>query len=708
MLALLPLVFSAGITRDSFGVPHIRATSWAQAFEMAGYAVAEDRLWQMENSRRLATGTMAEVFGPDFVASDKDVLRVAYTQSELTAQVRKLPERIQTAVSAYAAGINRFIREGRLPKEYAESGFQPRPWKPEDSAAIAVRMLQTFGRGGAGEIRNMALYGYLQTQPALKGHESDVLNDLAWFNDSRATTTIADEDVKSRVNFSSPTPSVTASHLAMLPKASLIELLPGIRVAMREESTRVAASVSAPYKSGSYCIVAAPKRSSKGVPLLLSGPQMGFRQPSIVHEMSLDAPGVKAVGMDIPGVPGIIVGHTDFMAWGLTTGVADTEDIYFTSKKGDGYELAGQVKPILTVPFEIKVKGGETVKLEQARTEWGPVVLALRSGTIFIRRSSFWKRELESFDAFFGLYQAKSVKDIVASTDKATLNFNFFFATTKGDIGHRYVGNVPLRSSEVDPRFPTPADPKFDWKGYIPKDKLPQVINPKSGLLVNWNNKPVSWWPNFDTPVWGRIFRNSVLLERLTKPKLNTSDLENAISNAARTDYNFRSFQRLLASCGYSAFDGKLIDGSGEAAFYLRFFDVLRSEIFSSSIGSLISPDNFKQAIQPSLMLNALEGKTRFNFLGSRTKEEVIKAALDKVRQEFAKKDTPLYKAGRIAVQGEEPILYSDRGTYIQVIELFKVPKGRNVLPPGIAESGPHRTDQASLARNWRFKPMHY
>ncbi|MEQ1936599.1 MAG: hypothetical protein ABL962_22330, partial [Fimbriimonadaceae bacterium] len=155
-------------------------------------------------------------------------------------------------------------------------------------------------------------------------------------------------------------------------------------------------------------------------------------------------------------------------------------------------------------------------------------------------------------------------------------------------------------------------------------------------------------------------------------------------------------------------FNGKIVDDSSGAQFYLAFFDALRVELFASSIGSLISPDNFKQALQPSLILNALEGRTKFNFLGTRTRKEVVATAIKKVRDDWRNKELAKFRAGRIAVEGEEPIIHSDRGTYIQLVELLKQPRGRNVLPPGIAESGPHRTDQAHLARNWRYKPMRF
>lgn len=712
MFPSLMLLAAAGITRDDYGVPHIQASTWAEGFELAGYAVAQDRMWQMENSRRLSRGRLSEVFGKSFEASDRDVLRSAYTDEELQIQVDKLPAKVREAFEAYARGVNKFIGEGKLPEEYAKNGFKPEPWTPIDTAAISVRFLQTFGRGGAGEIRNMALYGYMQGQKSLKGKELDVLDDFAWQNDHRARTTVMPSDdpqARTHPNFPAPTRKETEKHLALLPKANLLELLPGIRVAERQESTRVAELLNTPYKSGSYCIVVGPSRSATGKAMLLSGPQMGFRNPSIAHEMSIDAPGIRAVGMDVPGIPGILIGHTDYMAWGLTTGVADTEDIMFAKQEGYGYRYGNETRPLETVSLSFKTKEGVTTTVNQLRTDFGPVALKLGSGTFFARKSSFWKRELESFSSVYDLYSAKGVDGIKSAIDKATLNFNFFYATVDGNIGYHYAGNVPLRSPGLDPRFPTPLTPETDWKGYLPKSQMPGVDNPKSGLLFNWNNKPVSWWPNWDTPVWGRIFRNEILAQQLTKPKLTVADVELAPWQIARTDYNWWAFRQILAESGdpwLTSFDGRLLEGSIGAGFYLTFFDTLREEIFTPHIGSLISPDNFRQAVQPSVMLNALEGKTKFNYLAGRSRAEVIKAALDKTLQKRGADPAKWrYSAGRMNIS-EPSIPYSDRGTYIQIVEMLRTPSGRNVLPPGVAESGPHSQDQAPLSRAWTYKPM--
>lgn len=699
---MLGLIFASltlrpPVDRDAYGVPHIVANSWGEAFYHAGFATAEDRMWQMENSRRLARGKMAEAFGPDFAASDREILRVGYTDQELREQVSKLPASIREAFEQYSAGVNAYLAIGKLPEGYAKNDLKAEPWTPLDSAAIAVRLFQQFGRGGAGEIRNMALFGYLGAQPALKGHELDVLEDFAWFNEPSSPTTIAPEDdplAKHPPRFWLPDRAATLSHLAKLPKLSLFDLLPGIRLSEREESNRVAERVAAPYKMGSYCIAVAASKSASGKALLLSGPQMGFQNPSIVHEMSMRAPGLAVVGMDVPGVPGVVIGHTEKLAWGLTSGVADTDDVF----------ISGAVGPIESIKRTLKIKGKPDEEIEQRRTKLGPIVLAPKSApVVFSRKSAAWGKELASLGALYGLYSAKNVDEADQAGKLATANFNIFVADVEGNIAYRYAGLVPMRAQGVDPRFPAPED--LDWKGVIPVDQMPHAKNPKKGFFVNWNNKPVAWFPNGDTPVWGRIFRNQVLLDNLKRLKLSTDDLEMAIWTAARTDYNYASLARILrgVSPELDAFDGRRLDGSFAAHAYTVFFDVVREELFTPTIGGLMTPDNFKQAVQPSILLNALEGRTRFSYLGKRTGAQVLKSAWEKTAAKLKQGDR--YSAPSIrAVQS--PIPYSDRGTYIQIVELFSTPSGRNVLPPGVAESGEHSQDQVPLSRAWVYKPM--
>jgi penicillin amidase len=736
LLALAIPRSSDYIARDSYGVPHIKAPSWAAAFQAAGYAIAEDRLWQLENSRRIARGRMAEVFGQPMAASDREVLATFYTEDELKTQVDKLSPQMKEAWEFYAAGINEYIAEakkaGKLPKGYSENGFEPAPWTPLDSAAIAIRMGHMFGRGGAGEIRNLALISYLKGQP-VKDKTLDVIDDFAWQNDPASIPTVVPaEDPLARAHptFTAPKRAETQTQLDEMPPTNLLELLPGLRLASLEESTRVAESVNAPFKTGSYAVVVGKSRSRTGWPLLLSAPQMGFTTPSIVHEMSIEAPGISTVGMDVPGIPGILIGHTNDLAWGLTSGVADTDDIFVTPMADqDEYKVGNEKLKIKRVVQTLPIKGQDPTTVTQLRTVFGPVVVTSTAGkAYFSRRSAFAGRELESFDAMQRLWQAKSAADVQNAVEPITLNFNLFFATKLGDIGYFYCGLIPMRAPGVDPRFPTPADPKFGWKGIVPKSQMPRLINPKSGLIANWNNKPAAWWPNFDTPAWGRIFRNEVLLDSIGEGLLGTEDLEMAAWRIARRDESTRYFlplfKKVLPALDLKgseadarryllAYEGLNLEGSQGATIFRATMDALREEVFMGSTGNFLSPDLFRLAAQPTVMLNALEKRTRYDYLAGRSREQVIDAAFKKAVQRLVAQRGPDpatwgLNVGGIAIPEQAPIPYSNRGTYIQIVELRSEPRGRNVLPPGVSEDGPHARDQAPLARSWQYKPMRW
>ena len=733
-LVLTLLVQANPIERDAYGVPHIVAKSLEEAFYNAGFAVAEDRLWQMENSRRLARGKMAEVFGKSMVDSDKETVRMGYTDAELQAQLDKMSPKLRTAYREYVRGVNAYIddatRKDELPKGYAENDFRPEPWTELDSAAITVRLFQLFGRGGAGEVRNLALLTYLQTQP-VKAKTLDVIDDFLWLQEPSSPTTVLPEDEDgngTRPQFPSPARMDTEKQLTGLPKYALFDLLPGLRLLQHEDADMLAEMVSAPFKAGSYAVVVGKNRSATGWPLLLGAPQMGFTAPSIVHEMSISFPGFAVVGMDVPGVPGIAIGHTDKIAWTVTSGIADTDDIYSFKDEGSAYVFGNDQKAFETSYVPIKVKGEIDVKVERKRTIWGPVVITSPSAKgVLVRRSSYWGRELESAETFMELASASTADDVEKAADKATMTFNLFYAVITGDIGYRYLGLVPLRPVGIDPRFPLSASAATDWQGFIPSSQMPRVRNPKGGLITNWNNKPAAWWPNYDTPAWGRIFRVDALNGSLPAGPLGVADLETSAWTIARVDPSFRFFKPHLqkalkdsklegieneAKAYLLAFDGRNFEGSPGASLFAQWLIALREELFTRHVGTLLSPETFRLAIQPSLILNALEVKTKFNYLADRKADEVVVAAFKKAveRQKTRDADPALwgFRPGVIQFPGEAPIPYSDRGTYMQIVEVRHTPRGRNVLPPGVSEDGAHAKDQIPLSRAWTYKPMRF
>lgn len=723
-------VFQSSITRDAYGVPRVVAPSLVAAVELQGEAVAQDRLWQMENSRRLAQGQMAEVFGDAYVASDTEYAKTGYTTLEIEAQIRQLSPKSQELMVAYAKGVNKAIADmkaaGKLPDGYKTNGFEPRPWTVVDSAAITIRLFQQFGQGGAGELRNLALLLYLQGR-SNKEQALDIFDDFLWRNDARSPVTVSAENMKPspetasmRTNWDRAT---LENHLKSIPKVSLGEILPAIRLASRETQELVAEHHAVPYKMGSYAIVVSPSRSVTGEALLLSAPQMGHTTPSIIHESCLVG---FAAGMDVPGIPGIAIGHTPNMAWALTSGVADTIDIVYNRFDSESEYLIGTKRQKFeVVPMPVKVKGKPDVAIVQKRTEFGPVIATSNSGkAVFSQRASHWMKELQSFDALLGCLEATKSADLEAPLRRATVSFNFHYAFKSGEIGYRYLALVPKRSDSIDPRLPAPGDTDHGWTGFIEFNAMPSMTNPKSGLITNWNNKPINWWNNSDTPVWGRTFRVETLRNSIPDRLLSMRDVELAAWWIARKDVDWvqlgpivrKSLERLgrkdVFAKMLATYDGLKTDGSPQAVLATQFVDALRTEIFTNTTGNFLSPATFRTVTQIHVLLEALEGKTKVRYLGTRSADEVIGAALDRAVERLKSKEPNpsdwYFKPGSINIPNQAPVPYSDRGTYIQLITLPAngTVFGRSVASPGMAEVGPHAFDQVPLARAFTFKPI--
>jgi penicillin amidase len=700
--ALIALTLQSGLTRGDYGVPIIRAANIAEAMELQGYATAQDRLWQMEMSRRGARSRLAEVLGAGALNSDIEQAKQFYTDAELRAQLVRLPASMQGWFKAYAKGVNRFIQEGSLPAEYDKNGFKPEPWTEVDSAAITIKLLQTFGRGGAGELRNLALYKFLEAQSKIKDRATEVFGDFAWQNDPNSVPTCPPEDdlVKTKPSFPAPSPEITKAHLAALPPLGVFELLPGVRVVSLEETKRQSEVLKTPFKSGSYCVVVGKKKSTTGGALLLSGPQMGFTVPSIIHEVSLHAPDLDVAGMAVPGVPGVMVGATPNAAWGLTTGVADTEDIYLLNLKDKENWAEGAIR---NVAFTIPVKGAESKTVERRDTDFGQIVFEVGAKKVgFARKRAYEGRELQSYEAVVGLWQVKDRKGFDKSVARATMNFNCFIALKNGDIGWRYLGDVPRRPSGFDPRFPLPPVRRAEWDGFIPFEQMPNAWNPKRGYLANWNNKPAAWWPNLDTPAWGEAFRNRLLLSQLEAKKLSPDSLQNAVVGMATMAETYPAFASMFKGTILEKWNGSYRDDPKLGLVYSRFTSTLREELFLGVTGNLGSPDNFALVAQPDVMLRALRRETSYDYLLGRTAAQVVSTALDRA---VALAGDNVFVPATLPVPAEiKPVPWRNRGTYIQIVEVGKM--GMNVVTPGVSTSGSHSSDQTDLARLFGFKPM--
>src|SRR5438445_1553550 len=306
------------IFRDEFGVPHIFALTNSGLFEAYGFTVAEDRLWQLELNRRAARGRLAEILGPSFADADRVVRVTGYTDAELNAQFVRLTAEEREIFTAYRDGINRYLAEvvardplTKLPFEFHVLGISPEPWTVRDSVAFGAFMARQFGEIGGRELKNQALLRTL-----IEKHGVDdgyaIFNDVRWVNDPDAPVTVPSTGATGRRQKFRPGKAVNSAQVHRLSNRWSSDVEAEARARWE--------SIGIPTKLGSYAWVVSAAKSAEGFALLYGGPQMGFSAPEVLHEVQLKGGhGFSAAGMAFAGLPAVLIGRNEHVAWTSTT-----------------------------------------------------------------------------------------------------------------------------------------------------------------------------------------------------------------------------------------------------------------------------------------------------------------------------------------------------------------------------------------------------
>src|SRR5688500_7344354 len=311
------------IYRDDFGTPHIFAETNRGLFEAYGYTVAQDRLWQLELNRRAARGRLAEIFGASQVNADRFARVTGYTDAELDAQFAALNEEERAIFDAYLGGINRYIAEAvlapvtKIPFEFHALGFVPQPWTRRDSVAFGAFMVRRFGEIGGRELTNLAV---LNSLIATHGPENGfaIFNDVRWINDPDSPVTV-------------PTSGAIGKRQkpASLSNAQLQTVSSHSLDTSEDDARAIWQSLGVPTKLGSYAWAVSAARSANGFAMLYGGPQMGFSVPEVLHEVQLKGGnGFNVAGMAFAGVPPVLIGRNEHIAWTSTTATGDNLDHY--------------------------------------------------------------------------------------------------------------------------------------------------------------------------------------------------------------------------------------------------------------------------------------------------------------------------------------------------------------------------------------------
>ena len=530
------------IRRDDFGVPAITATNETDLWWGAGYAVAQDRLGEMELFRRQSAGTLAEVLGKDSLASDFLARRDYYTDAELMAMFQKLPAPLRARTQAYVDGVNAWIAHVRqtpadMPSEFTTLNVPLNDWTLLDTLRIGVRLARTIPTGDGNELPNLAALRKLGAKRFDKYLPLRVPGEIR---------TIPGTSFPSRPGRTRAQEKAAYAHSRQwLERVPLPKTAPSTANAARIptgfEHEPAGIDIGLGRVGGSF--MWAIKRPSDGHTFFFNGPQLGYQSPNTFVEMDLQAPGIKLHTATAPGVPVNSNGYNEHVAWGITSGLSDDDDLYVEKLVGkERYRFKGTVRKMScrTETFNYRDNGTmKSVDRRICRTVHGPVQGRVR-GYAFARRYAIWGRELETLEGLAGIGAATSVKDVDKALLKTTWTENIMAADDQGHIGFWHSGLYPLRNVSWDERLPLPGDGSAEWNGLLPRSKDPHVIDPPGqNWLVNWNNTPAKDWTYGDASaresLRGPLHRVVLLQSLVSAAAKDPSSYDAAITSVLRT-----------------------------------------------------------------------------------------------------------------------------------------------------------------------------
>ncbi len=476
------------IGRDRWGIPHVEAASDADLFFGFGYATAQDRLFQLDFLRRKARGRLAEILGPSAVEGDV-LYRILDLAGIAEVEWRHLPAATCALVAAYAAGVNALIDASadRLPIEFDLLGYRPEPWSPLDSLVIA------------GEFR--------------------------WYLTGRLPVIVIPELVKRTVGDG---PLYRAFLQGEEDGESILP--PGSYPAAAAGGERGGTPDSGSAEGhGSNNWVLAAARTTTGKPIVANDPHIPFAAVSWWHEIHLRGGSFHVAGVAYAGMPGLMIGRTERVAWGITNNICSLRDLYQekTHSEQDGcFLFDGRWEPAHERQAVIHVKGAASVVKVVRSSRNGPIVdevlPAAARGTGPVSLRWLGAEPCGWLTALLGMNRARSAAEFREATRPwGVPTFNLVFADVDGHIGQQTVGRIPIR--RLAERGYRPGwDPRHQWQGVIPFDDMPRLADLERGFIVTANNRLA---PNdFPYPLsgtWSGGHRARRIRERLeAQPRL--------------------------------------------------------------------------------------------------------------------------------------------------------------------------------------------
>ena len=530
------------VVRDEVGVPHIYAGSSHDLYMAQGFVHAQERFFQMDFWRHIGAARLSEMFGDSTIDTDR-FLRTLQLVAIAEEEFAGLSSEDRAVLEAYAEGVNAYLSQqsgAALSLEYAVLGltnrsYEPEPWTPIDTMTWAKMMSWDLGSNMDRELSRALGAGVVGV---------DRVEEL-WppYPDDQPVI----------VDGGSAAAETPHPPLALLPNESLTDL------AQQIERVRDLTGVSG-AEIGSNNWVVAGSKTETGAPILANDPHLSIQMPSIWFQVALHCVGtadgcpLDVAGFSFPGTPGVVIGHNDHIAWGVTNLAPDTQDLVIEKinpANPHQYEVNGAWVDMEVKTEEIVVAGGPTETLETRWTRHGPIISDTFGGLedfdeaaagvevpdshgVALRWTSLQPTRL--VESILDLNRATNWEEFrraVSTWDIAAQNF--VYADIEGNIGYQATGLTPIRS-DGDGRWPVPGwTDQFSWSGMVPFEELPSLYNPPSGFIVTANNAVVDdSYPYLLTSDWAYGYRAERIEEALAQNDSVTVEFMNQLQNDAK------------------------------------------------------------------------------------------------------------------------------------------------------------------------------
>lgn len=586
------------IQRDELGVPRIEAASEGDLAFGMGYVMASDRLAQMVSYSLVAQGRMSEMAGP--VTRDLDVyMRTLGVRRNAEQQMAQVSPALQKNLQRFADGVNAWVQahKDRLPLDFRLSGYTPEPWTPVNSMDVFAMLNLGLSLNLPEEIAFLDLAAAVGPEKA------------AWLVPSGPGEALPLEEAGKLKDFPfSKLMTVTTAQAAM--QKQLGEFFVPLRQAA----------------SNNWAV--APQNTLGKASILANDTHLMLEHPPVWMLMQLAAPGYRAGGVAIAGIPGIVAGYNGHVAWGMTMVMADSQDVFVERlRQQDGktlYQYRDEWRPVQQREEIIRIKGEADHKVVVQETVHGPLLnTALRGKQVNeIMLPTFTVADGyglavqttasvadKSMERFFMLGQAQDFKAAQAALEGiGFIHLNLLFADA-GNIGWQVTGHYPQRRKGRG-YLPSPGwTGEYDWEGVVPFASLPREVNPAAGFLATANHRTVApdHAPHL-TDSWYAPERHERIVESLQESReqtlATTISLQNDIKDLAalklarllrEKDGLLRErLGKMPEAARESAeksllmlqqFDGQMGISAPGAALYGIFLDDLTRQVFADELG---------------------------------------------------------------------------------------------------------------------------